>query len=222
MVRVWLQTRKMPRSGREPSPVARHQQRFVADGKVAARPARLEPDVQEQLAAVRQQHVPRVHLLLGADGRVRRDAHTVADADRAWLDPQALQHRQRARLDLPDDAIGAHAEVGVRIAPQHVRDLALELDERQRVEAAEEAVVRGGCARQRGKGEQAGSGAAHRRSPQFGLRKMKNAWSVVPRVPGANTIFVRSSAGFASKSLSSASSKPAASTSCLIVSTPMR
>ena len=102
----------------------------------------------QQLAAVRQQHVPRVYLFLGAARRIRGDSDAVADANRAFVDTHPLQHRQRARFDLPDDAVGAQAEVRMRIAPQHLRDLALELDERLRLEAAEEAVMRGRGARE--------------------------------------------------------------------------
>src|SRR4029077_10372386 len=107
-----------------------------------------------------------------------------------------------------------------------VSNHAVDLGHGLHVEAADEAVVRTRAEREREQNDR-GRGAQRSRTRgagahQRGLRNKNNAWSVVPRVPGANTIFERSSCGFASRSLSRRSWNPAGSTSCLIVSTPIR
>ena len=124
IVRVWLQTRKMPSSGREPSP-----SRAISND---SSPTALARSVQRGFSPTfRSSSRPSgsstcrayISLLSPSGGfaaiRMRSPTRIVPS-----LDPHALQHRQRARLDLPDDAVGAHAEVRVRIAPQHFRDLA--------------------------------------------------------------------------------------------------
>ena len=170
----------------------RHQQRLVADRVLG--PTRLEPDVEQQLAAVRQQDVPRVHFFFRSDRRVAGELDPIADLDRAFVDTHTLQHGKRARLDGPirHDAVrvaSTQRKRRVRITPQQVGDLAFDLGDRLRVEAAEEAMV---SERRRGGGERRehGTGAERaavpsrehtrprsRRGPLHfaGLRKMKNA-----------------------------------------------
>ena len=106
--------------------------------------------------------MPCVHFLLGTRCRIGCDADAIADADRSFRDTHSPQDRQRARLDFPDHAVGAHAEVRVRVAPQNIRHLAFELDEPLRVEPAEEAVVRCRGPGPRNEDQQARSAGAHR------------------------------------------------------------